>query len=325
MAVGPVSAQTRILDKFVVHHLSPLTSHFSLLMIRLHTCTGHKAALYALAPGRTERHFLSAGGDGWIVEWDIDAPESGTLLAAVETQVFSLCALPERDLVVAGNMNGGVHWIRYHEPEQTRNILHHQKGVYDILAMGSRLLTAGGEGILTVWDIEPARALESYHLSNQALRCIAYNEARSELAVGASDGSIYLLDSHSLALRQVLTGAHKPSVFTVAYAPDGRYLLSGGRDAMLRVWDVEDDFRLVSEQAAHWYTLNHIVFSPDGAFFATASRDKTLKIWDSATFTLLKVVDTIRDGGHINSVNRLLWLPECLVSASDDRSAILWV
>ncbi|MBK8425147.1 MAG: hypothetical protein IPL27_03820 [Lewinellaceae bacterium] len=60
-------------------------------------------------------------------------------------------------------------------------------------------------------------------------------------------------------------------------------------------------------------------------FFATASRDKTLKIWDSATFTLLKVVDTIRDGGHINSVNRLLWLPECLVSASDDRSAILCV
>lgn len=290
----------------------------------LHTCSGHKAAIYALAPGRSRRHFLSAGGDGWVVEWNLDDPENGKLLAAVETQVFSLCALHEQQLVVAGNMNGGVHWIRYNQPELSRNVLHHQKGVYDITAIGSRLFTAGGEGMLTAWDIESARASESFHLSNQALRCLAYSEQRQELAVGASDGSIYLLDSDNLALLRVLPAAHKPSVFTLAYSPDGRYLLSGGRDAMLRVWDVADDFRLVSEQAAHWYTVNHIVFSPDGAFFATASRDKTLKIWDASTFTLLKVIDTIRDGGHINSVNRLLWLPECLISASDDRSAKVW-
>ena len=293
-------------------------------MSLLHTCSGHKAAIYALGPGRSNRHFLSAGGDGWVVEWDLDDPENGKLLAAVETQVFSMCALHDQHLVVAGNMNGGVHWIRYNQPEQSRNVLHHQKGVYDILAIGSRLFTAGGEGILTVWDIESARALESYHLSNQSLRCIAYSKQRNELAVGASDGSIYLLDSDNLALRRVLAQSHQPSVFTLVYSPDGRYLLSGGRDAMLRIWDVADDFRLVSEQAAHWYTLNHIVFSPDGAFFATASRDKTLKIWDASTFSLLKVIDTLRDGGHINSVNRLLWMPEGLVSASDDRSVKVW-
>jgi WD40 repeat protein len=290
----------------------------------LHTCTGHKAALYALAPGRTSRHFLSAGGDGWVVEWDLDDPENGKLLAAVETQVFSMCALHDQQLVVAGNMNGGVHWIRYNQPEETRNIKHHQKGVYDIAAIGGRVFTAGGEGVLTAWDMESARAVESYHLSNQALRCIAYCERSNEIAVGASDGSVYLLDSDTLALRQVLLKAHTPSVFTVAYSPDGRYLLSGGRDAMLRVWDIQNGYRMLSEQAAHWYTVNHIVFSPDGALFATASRDKTLKIWDTATFSLLKVVDTLRDGGHINSVNRLLWLPACLISASDDRRAMIW-
>ncbi len=45
---------------------------------------------------------------------------------------------------------------------------------------------------------------------------------------------------------------------------------------------------------------------------------------DSAESKLLKVVDTIRNGGHINSVNRLLWLPGCLVSCSDDRTVMLW-
>ena len=81
---------------------------------------------------------------------------------------------------------------------------------------------------------------------------------------------------------------------------------------------------MLSEQPAHWYTLNHLAFSPDGALFATASRDKTIKIWDAQTFSLLKTIDTIRYGGHINSVNRLLWLPEALLSVSDDRTMKIW-
>lgn len=289
----------------------------------LHTCTGHQAALYTLAQGRSDRHFLSTGGDGWIVEWDLDFPETGQLLASVGTQVYSMCSLPEHHLVIAGNMNGGVHWIHYDNPDQTRNVQHHQKGVYDILAVGNRVFTAGGEGLLTLWDRDSGRALESYHLSNQSLRSIAYSAERQELAIGSSDGSIYLLDSNTLFLKKVMAHAHSNSVFSVAYTPNGKYLLSGGRDAMLRIWGTSD-WNLANEQNAHWYTLNHIAFSPDQAHFATASRDKTLKIWDANTFSLVKVLDTIRDGGHINSVNRLMWLPGFLISASDDRSVRVW-
>lgn len=293
------------------------------MLHHLHTCTGHKAALYTLAPGRTDRNFLSAGGDGWIVEWDLDFPETGQLLANAGTQIFSLCSLPEQQLVIAGNMNGGVHWIHYNNPDQTRNVQHHQKGVYEIIAVGNRVFTAGGDGLLTMWDRDSGRAMESYHLSNQALRSIAYCPKRQELAVGGSDGSIYLLDSATLFLKKTITEAHSNSVFAVSYTPNGKHLLSGGRDAMLRIWETAD-WNLKLEQNAHWYTLNHIAFSPDQAYFATASRDKTLKIWDAETFSLLKVVETIRDGGHLNSVNRLMWTPDCLISVSDDRSAMLW-
>lgn len=290
---------------------------------KIHACTGHRAALYALAPGRTARHFWSAGGDGWVVEWDLDDPETGRLVAAVESPVYAMARLGGGNLV-AGNMNGGVHWVDLGAPERARNVQHHRRGVYDILPLGAWVFTAGGEGLLTRWDVARARTVESLQLSHQALRGLAHCPQRGELAVGASDHSIYLLDSETLALKKTLPGAHANSVFAVAYSPDGRYLLSGGRDAMLRVWDVERDFALHSERPAHWFTVNHIVFSPDGQLFATASRDKTLKIWDAADFRLLKVVDTVRHGGHINSVNRLLWLPGCLVSCSDDRTAMLW-
>lgn len=300
---------------------------------KIHTCTGHRAAVYALAPGKDERHFLSAGGDGWVVEWNLDDLGTGILAASVETQVFSLCRL-DTNRLIAGNMNGGVHWIDRAKPDKTRNIQHHKKGVYDIVAAGGWVFTAGGDGIITRWDAEKGSSVESFQLSNQALRSIAFSENRRELAVGASDNSIYFLDSETFALKQTLKDAHANSVFAVAYSPDDRHLLSGGRDAWLRVWDTSaisnqqsaicNPSPLSPDQPAHLFTVNHIAFSPDGQFFATASRDKTLKIWDAHTFQLLKVVDTIRSGGHINSVNRLLWLPGCLISGSDDRTVVLW-
>ena len=170
-----------------------------MIIEKIHTCTGHKAAVYTLAPGRDERHFLSAGGDGWVVEWNLDDPETGQLLASVENQVFSLCRLSPHRLV-AGNMNGGVHWIDRDDPAQTRNIQHHQKGVFDISMAGAWVFTAGGEGSVTRWDRESGRSLESYQLSNQSLRAVAFSETKNELAVGGSGCSIYLLDAQTLAL-----------------------------------------------------------------------------------------------------------------------------
>jgi WD40 repeat protein len=151
-----------------------------------------------------------------------------------------------------------------------------------------------------------------------------FSASRQELAVGASDGAIYLLDANSLEIREIIRSAHGSSVFSIQYSPDEMQLFSGGRDAMLNVWALADGFKKTSSQPAHWYTINSIVFSPDGQRFATGSRDKTLKIWDLQTMELLKVLEGGRDGGHFNSVNRLLWLPSHLVSCSDDRTAIAW-
>ena len=291
---------------------------------KIHACTGHNGALYALCQGRSHRHFISAGGDGWVVEWNLDDPELGKLVASVETQVFSLAALQDRDQLVAGNMQGGVHWIHREAPERTKNVQHHKLGVFALEQIGPWLFSAGGDGFLTRWEISGARTIESLQISHQSLRVFAYSAQRAEIAVGASDQSIYLLDAENLAIKQVLKNAHTNSVFTLAYTPDARFLLSGGRDAMLRVWDLEKDCALYNEQPAHYYTINHLAFSPDGLLFATASRDRTIKLWDAQTFELLKVLDTQRYGGHTRSVNRLLWLPGCLISCGDDRLAMLW-
>lgn len=285
---------------------------------------GHKAAVFSLSEGRSPGRILSGAGEGWIVEWDLAAPDLGKVIAQVEGNIFSLHYLAEREQVVAGTMYGGVHWVDLQDPERTLNVAHHKKGVYAMLPLGASLFTGGGDGVLTRWSIAERRTQESLQLSHQSIRSIAYSPERNELAVGASDHHIYLLDASSLTLKQQLENAHDNSVFSVHYSPGGQYLLSGGRDAHLRIWDLEQEASPIHHIPAHLFTINHILWPPQQDFFFTASRDKTIKVWDGATFELLKVVEGLRDQGHFNSVNRLHWQAGQLISASDDRSLILW-
>jgi len=260
-----------------------------------------------------------------LVKWDLTDPEVGKLVAKVDSNIFSMEHLPALNTIVVGNMYGGVHWVDLNEPEKTKNILHHKKGVFAVRHINNHIFTIGGGGVLTQWSIAEQRALESYHLSNQSLRSLDYSVSRNEIVVGASDHGIYILDATSLVLKQHLAKAHNNSVFAVKFHPNGRYLVSGGRDAFLNVWDVEQGLSLVSSQAAHMYTINDVAFHPKGRIFATASRDRTIKFWDAETFDLLKVIETVRNEGHVASVNCLYWLADgTLVSGSDDRSIGLW-
>ena len=313
----------------------------SIQVQKVHRLTGHEGAIYALAPGPSPELFYSVGGDGWIVRWDLRDPELGKLVAKVSGNIFSTAYLPDEQLILAGDMYGGLHWLDLSQPDQHQGIAHHKKGIFGIRKIGEDLLTLGGEGILTRWSINQRRTVESLQLSHQSLRGMDYSPEFEELAIAASDACIYLIDAKDWTVRQIIQQAHEPSVFTVKYAEAGQTLLSGGRDAHLAIWQREampsagrgeapistsTVFTQKIKVPAHMYTLNHIAIHPSGDLFATASRDKTIKFWSTKTGELLKVIDTIRDHGHVNSVNHLYWTDynNYLISASDDRSLGVW-
>jgi WD40 repeat protein len=309
--------------------------------------TGHQAAVFAVGEGRTPQHIISGAGDGWLVEWDLATPDVGRLLAKVERNIFSLQFVKHQNRIVVGDMDGGVRFVNLDNPEKTLNIKHHSKGCFDIQLFDNQLFTIGGEGTITRWSVEESRSLESLQLSAKSLRAIDICVEKREIAIGASDGNVYFLDLDTFDLKKTIKSAHTNSVFSVRYTPDGTHLLTGGRDAFLSLWQLNSvENKPVFTAPAHLFTLNSIAFHPTNPrLFATASRDKTIKIWQfdvpnlkfkdtndddfegqTSDFKLLKVIDTIRLGCHIRSVNRLFWSPfeDYLISVSDDRSLMVW-
>lgn len=305
--------------------LKPLTHKRHMKVQRIAKLTGHKASIFTVIQGKSLNHFLSGAGDGWVIEWDMRNMEQAKVLAKIGSNIFSAQLIPERNLLVVGNMHGGVHWVDLQEKDNTNNILHHTRGVFDIRYFKGHIYTAGGQGKFTKWNIETQLPIETIQLTQERLRSIDFSEKRNEILIGASDNAMYLLDADTFQVKKQEFEAHENSVFVAKYSPDQKYIFSGGRDAQLRVWDIET-LREVSTQAAHWFTINDLVFHPNGKWFATASRDKTIKIWDTTTFKLLKVIEVIKLGGHVNSVNKLYWSSHenWLISCSDDRTVMVW-
>ncbi len=285
---------------------------------------GHKNAVFALSPALHSEAFYSGGADGFIVEWDVQSKTNGTLLVQVPRPVYTLCLLAEEQLLLCGTASGNLHIIDLNERKEIRNIEAHQLGIYDIKILSSQILTTGGDGKLNVWNRSDYSLIKSIHQSKKSARVIAIHPQQIELTIGFSDWHLRVFDTNTFSMLHE-TEAHKNSIFALSYIPDGNTLVSGGRDAMLRHWDKENNFDLLKDIPAHTLHINSIAFNPQGNLFATASMDKTIKIWDAETFTLLKVIDKARNNGHLSSVNKVYWYSENqLITCSDDRTVMMW-
>ena len=289
-----------------------------------HTLRGHKDCVYTLAPASQPDTFFSAGGDGMVVQWNLSEGETGKMMAKVPASVYAMCYNPEREHLLVGQNYDGIHVIDLATQAAVGSLNMTQSPIFDIQVVGDKIWIATGNGLVTVLNYQNLTIAKRIQAAPESARSLAVHPQQSEVAVGYSDHHVRIFDTQTYQTKQVIP-THKNSVFTVQYTPDGRYLVSGSRDAHLKVWDVEKNYELTESIVAHMYAINHVAFRPDGQYFVTGSMDKSVKVWDAETFRLLKVIDRARHAGHGTSVNRLLWLNDTtVVSASDDRSVSVW-
>ncbi|KAG9018784.1 POC1 centriolar protein A, partial [Serendipita sp. 407] len=72
----------------------------------------------------------------------------------------------------------------------------------------------------------------------------------------------------------ILSG-HIDTIFSVAFSPDGRRIVSGSDDKTVRIWDAETGQQLGSSLEGHDGGVTPVAFSPDGRRIVSGSYDKT--------------------------------------------------
>lgn len=287
------------------------------------TFSGHRDCVYTLQPSNKKNHFFSAAGDGMVVKWSEDSFDKGELIAKLPNSVYALHYHNQSNRLIVGHNYDGVHVIDWENKKETGSLHFTKAPIFDIQSAHGIVYVATGDGAISKIDLEKLIVVHKRKDSEKNARTIAIQAERNEIAVGYSDNFIRVFELDTLVMKHEWQ-AHMNSVFTVRYSPDGNFLISGSRDARLKVWDVKAGYLPVTEIVAHMYAINHIEFSPNGKHFVTCSMDKSIKVWDLEELKLLKVIDKARHAGHGTSVNKLLWTADRLLSASDDRSISAW-
>lgn len=293
---------------------------------KIDTFAGHRDSVYCLLDSKEKNgRFYSSGADGMVVVWDLEKPDMGKLIARVGGSVYALAFDHAAQNLWIGQNFEGVQLIKPELKQAAGSLKVTTSAIFDIQLAGNEAYLAFGDGVIAVLDVPDLLVKKHVKVGDKSVRALAISDDQAHLAAGTSDAHVRIFDRQTMQPLFNLEG-HMNSVFTARYSPDGRFLLTAGRDAHFRVWDVKQDYQLVQDVAAHMYALNHIAFSPDGSMFATCSMDKSIKLWDAATFRLLKVIDRSRHAGHGTSVNKLLWssFENLLLSASDDRMISVW-
>lgn len=162
---------------------------------------------------------------------------------------------------------------------------------------GKQLLSAGDDKVIRVWDVDSGKTVRT--LRGQIgdggrgkIYALALSPDASLLAAGGrireeGEGShpIRLYDFKTGEIVGLLDG-HTNAVMSVAFSPDGRFLVSGSVDDTAIIWDVAER-RALHRLAVHSADINRVAFTRDGARVVTASDDKTLALWDVKSGTLL--------------------------------------
>jgi hypothetical protein len=167
-------------------------------------------------------------------------------------------------------------------------------------------LLAGAERALKQKDYDTARRLAS------RVDDLIPNQARTKKLLDQVSAA-YGGEVRSLA-------GHKGAVTSVAFSPDGTYLLSGGEDGTLKLWETATG-REVRTFTGHKAGVTGVAFSPDGSTAVSGSSDSTLRLWDVASGRQLRATDGLGwkiAGVAFSADGRFV------ATAADDNQVKLW-
>lgn len=124
--------------------------------------------------------------------------------------------------------------------------------------------------------------------------------------------------------KSIFAKGHRKDVTSIAYSSDDSFLLSGGNDNRLLLWNVAevDQFQLcyIEEYVGHFDTILSIAWSNDNTRFVSGGNDYRLLLWKLHQLSPIQWFD-----GHTDIIENVQFLcHNYIISSGRDRYFFVW-
>ena len=208
---------------------------------------------------------------------------------------------------------------------------------------GRRLASASNDGTIIIWDATPFSDKEKQELftfeeHDDEIRCLAVSPPDGRMIVSAGNGPPAKVWDAATGRVNVNFPGHSILVFSLAWHPDGRRIVTAGSDGRhqaVKVWDATDgqeQFVIPVGGDSSSGPFQAVAFSPDGRYLVTGKLEGAVQVWDASTGQKVQALDTTTGqkfdtfAMHDREIRGLVFSRDGrqLASASGDGEVKVW-
>jgi len=152
-------------------------------------------------------------------------------------------------------------------------------------------------------------------------RAVAFSpDSRHVLMTNGPKVIVWVFDESQRGPKGEFGGSSGSNVNCMTFSPDGRYVLTGHDDGVVRVWQF-DTHRQIGEHKGHQGAVRALSIAPDAPTAASAGADGLIRVWDLEKGPVFRVLK-----GHEGNVTDVAFLPggRQIVSTGVDGTVRRW-
>jgi len=217
---------------------------------------------------------------GWSGQLLLMDPDDGDVLISLRAHAGNLNGivfLDDQHLVTAGHDGALRYW---HVSGRLLKSVSTGSPVTALALSDDRLITGHHDGKVRLWSAPALRLEQELHYHRGSVKAIAVATAGKRFATSGNAGDVYLIDANYGITR---LASAPTDTWTLAFMPNGEYLLGGGWFDLFR-WSTETgDLEILPTE--HHGIIKSIGLGPDNAFLISISRqtDSAVNFLDPQT------------------------------------------
>jgi len=281
------------------HATRPFSRRRALRLALLGAAFGPASALRAGEPPQTESTRAESTGEGELTAGRSAEPLVRQLSTRVirldpisrdfdRTIVRAIAVDPRRELFAVAGDDHAIRILVAGTMQVRKTLVGHVDLIQTLAfdATGKRLVSAGNDGQLILWDRSDEFRIVQRMTGTPALSCVRFAPDGSQMAAVGFQSDVFLI-GHTRSDQRPKLHCECTDLRAVAYRGDGRMLAVAGRSGDLHLFDRESN-RLLGEHKIHRSRVRAMRFVDGSPVVVSAGEDGVVVLFDTDARQIVK-------------------------------------